>query len=149
VLVDGREVGTLDANGSLAPITISPDVYHLSRLQKAEFEPTELQRRPAAKETIMLSGTQARLRPFGKLEFTIEPPNAHGVINPDGESPRRLEGKLISLKEGYYSINANADGYEALKTPIRVEVVSGKTLPVTVKLRKKELPPAPPPPEAN
>jgi hypothetical protein len=131
--VDGRQFGKLDSAGSLGPSAVTADVEHVIQLRKDDdHEEIKVTKRAPAKEAIVLSGADARLKLVGILEFQVQPQGAQVSINQQGEAPRRVTEKSMRFREGAYIVKATADGYDTIEKS--VTVVSGPPQIVRVAL---------------
>ena len=107
VVIDGRTVGKLDANGTIAETAISPDVDHTIRLQRENYEPKEIRRRAGVKDMISIGGADAVLKPFGTLVLEVQPGDAQVTIQRRGEPARRVTERTLRVREGTYTVTAS------------------------------------------
>lgn len=138
VLLDGNPVGRLDSSGTLGLIPMAPDIDHAVRIQKESFEPAEWKRRAPLKETAIVSGGEARLKPFGTLVLEVQPADAQVSIHRGSETARRVSDKTLSLREGTYTVTASGDGdhrFERFQKD--VQIVSGQRQVLQVTLTPK------------
>jgi serine/threonine-protein kinase len=143
VLLDGDPIGKLDAAGSLALQSVPPDVEHSIRIQKENYESSEVKRQAPVKGTILLSAAEAKLKQFGTLAFDVKPPEAKVTIQRQGEAPRDVSDKTRHLRAGAYTVTAAAEGYV---TKSHVEQVDpGDSRTVTIRLVRMEKATAAPP----
>jgi len=138
VFIDGREAGKLNSEGSLAPTGIAPDIEHSIRIQKQDYEAFDAKRHAKVKDTILISASEARLKPFGTLVFEVKPPGAHVTIHQQNETAREVTDKTMRLREGTYIVNGTADQYLPFKG--EEQVVSGQE-----RIARVMLTPLPPP----
>jgi len=120
----------------LPPTPVAPDVEHTIRLHKDDYEDFELRRHAAAKETILISGSEIRLKPFGTLSFVVQPPETQMTYHLQGEAPTNITDKTLRLREGTYVVNGTAAGYESFER--RIPLISGQNTTVQVSLSRKE-----------
>lgn len=135
VSVDGRSVGSLDPAGSIGALAIAPDVEHVIRIQKSDHENLEIKKRASVKDTIVLSGQEARLRPFGTVTFEIQPATADVTIQKQGEAPRKVTEKTLSLPQGSYVVNATADKHDPYRGSAQIS--PGQRVNIAVVLNRK------------
>jgi serine/threonine-protein kinase len=135
ILVDGQAFGTTDADGGFGPKEFPPDVQHSIRLEKENYEPAELQRKAAAKETVLLSGPDVRLASYGLLQITnVEPSDVTLTVQRKGGTERPMSGRNIHLPQGEYVLTAATTNqrYDRISLPFRI--TSGEPLRLDVKL---------------
>jgi hypothetical protein len=141
IFVDGAKVGRVGPDGTFAPIELAPDVDHTIRLQKEDYEPAEMKRKAVTKDTILISGSEARLKPFGILDLAIQPPDATVTIRRRGEAARRVSSPSLHLQEGTYTVSATADPARYGSFEQDVQVTSGQRTPFKVTVPRKLEPP--------
>ncbi len=135
VFVDGNPIGKLDPTGALAPTGVTPDVDHVIRIEKENYEPFETKRHAPVKEAIRISAPEAQLKQFGALVFEGQPPNAKITIRRRGEAPRDVTEKAVPLRGGAYTVDATADGYEPFQQD--EQVGSGQSVTVQIAMNRK------------
>jgi hypothetical protein len=110
VWLDGVRTGSLNAAGSWSHENIAPGTHSI-QLRKAEFEDLNLNRTFAAKQTVRLAGEEARLRPFGKLDFRVSPANARVTYRlQDEATPHQARNnQALALKAGTYEVQVLAE----------------------------------------
>jgi serine/threonine-protein kinase len=149
IILDGASRGTLDSTGAFGPIKVPPDVEHSIRFQKENFEPSATVRHAGAKETIQISGAEARLTAFGTLVLEVQPTDSIVTITRKGESAaRKITETTLHLREGVYVVHAApADPSHYNSAEEEKQVLSGQTvkLPLTLsrKVERVSLPPKP------
>jgi hypothetical protein len=142
VSIDGRSIGKLDSTGSMASTAIAADVDHTIRLQKPEHEDVQLKKRAAVKDTILISGAEGRLRPFGTVVFDVQPQEAEVSLQQQGETPRSISGKTLRTRQGAYTVRGTANGYSPFEGS--VQVTAGQSVTVQIALKRRIVEPAAP-----
>ena len=140
VFVDDRLVGRLDAGGGLAGVPIAPDVEHNIRFQRENHESREVRRRGSVKETVLISGADAVLKPFGTLVLEVQPSDAQVTIQRRGDAPRRVTERTLRVREGTYTVSVNGGPRYQPFEKNDVTVAPGQTRTVPVVLTRREEP---------
>lgn len=145
ILVDGREIGKLDTTGSLVAKPIAPDADHIIRIQRENYEPSELKRHASVRQTINLTGADARLKPFGTLVFDVQPADAYVTFHRRGEPSRKLGDKTLHVAEGTYTVRGAAEGYNPVEKDVVISSGQRQTIPVILTRKTEAALPQPPP----
>ena len=134
VWLDGGRVGSLNSSGSWAQEKIAPGLHSIL-LHKADFEDLVVANRSfTAKQTVRLAGEDARLRPFGKLDFRVSPPNARLTYRLQDEAvPHQARNNQpAAVKAGNYEVLAQAESLQPLTR--QYQVAPGQTVLVELTL---------------
>jgi eukaryotic-like serine/threonine-protein kinase len=149
VFLDDRVIGKLDANGSFGPSNVPADTDHRIVFKKQNFEDLSLTKKGVpAKQTILISGSEARLKEYGSLDFmTVSPSGTQLTYQGRGGAPKQVADwtKPIPLPEGTYTVRGTADQYEPFGQDVQIR--SGQPMRIEVRLTSKPPaePKAPPP----
>lgn len=138
VLLDGREVGTVQDDGSFTHAGILPGEHQIE-LRRPRFAPRVIRRDFSAGQTVQLSAGEVSLERLpGRLQVQVTPGEASLAIGKPGEALRPISGAGVELPEGSYIVVARAPDYaEASQT---VQITAGETQ--TVKFELTRLKPA-------
>lgn len=141
VLIDNASVGTLDASGSLHT-AVSPGPHQIS-LRKTGFEAATLQRSFAPGQPFVLMGREIPMKPFGTLNFAVDPPGALVQYRRTDESGWRTGEAAGSVKvpAGSYEVSVTEEKYEP--RTIQVNVPAGDAVQASVHLVAIALPTLP------
>jgi serine/threonine-protein kinase len=133
VWLDGARVGSLNATGAWSRENIAPGLHSI-QLRKTDFEDLALNRNFVAKQTVRLAGEEARLRPFGKLDFRVSPANARLTYRLQDESTahQARNNQPIAVKSGTYEVQALAENFQPQAR--QYQVGPGQTVPVELAL---------------
>ena len=129
VWIDQTSRGRLDGSGHLS-IDV-PAGPHDIRLSKELHEPVELGKRTAAAgQELKITAAEAKLKPFGTLNFQIGTPGAEITYKRDDETQSHTakNDESVPVKEGRYQISISAAKFESREE--HVTVTAGK--PTTV-----------------
>jgi hypothetical protein len=140
VWVDGHWVGKLNSVGSLAT-DVTPDIPHSIQFKKQNYgDSTELTRRAAVKQAIRITGSEARLKPFGIVAFSdVQPRETQLTVQRLGErETRKVTDLRMALPGGTYVVKGTAEGYEPFEKD-NLAVLSGFETHVSVVLKPKPL----------
>jgi serine/threonine-protein kinase len=142
VLIDNASVGTLDASGSLHT-AVGPGPHQIS-IRKAGFEVATLQRSFAPGRPFILMGRDIPMKPFGTLNFAVEPARAIVQYRRADETNWRAgeAAGTVKVAAGSYEISVTAEKYEP-KT-IQVNVTAGIAAQASVHLVATATPKPPP-----
>jgi serine/threonine-protein kinase len=126
VLVDGSQVGTVQSDGKLPLLTVSPG-DHVIELRKAGFNSKTLRKHFAAGGTVAVSGAEAVLEPATtQLKITFSPADAVVTIVKNGDPlpTKIISGTPISVAPGNYQLTARVGNF-ARSAPL--EVAAGES----------------------
>jgi eukaryotic-like serine/threonine-protein kinase len=142
VWLDGARLGTLNSGGAWTQEKISPG-SHSILLHKADFEDFTSSRNFTAKQNVHLGAEEARLRPFGKLDFRVSPANARLTYKLQDEATARQarNNQPIAVKAGSYEVQAQAEGLQ--QQTRQYQVAPGQTVVVELTLAAPVLPKKP------
>jgi serine/threonine-protein kinase len=141
VMVDDKPAGKIGPDGGFGPVPLQPDVAHSIHLEKENFEPGPVvQRRPSVKDTVVLTGPDLRLTPFGLLQ--INGPlalDAKLVVQREGGTPKSMSGLNLHLPQGNYVLTATAadERYDRFVHPFRIKPGETYSLDVKFSLRNE------------
>jgi serine/threonine-protein kinase len=129
VWLDGARVGILSAAGSWSRENITPGI-HSFQLRKPDFEDLSTNRTFAAKQNVRLVGDEARLRPFGRLEFRVSPANARVTyrLQDEATAHQARNNQPVAVKAGSYEVQAIAENFQPQTR--QYQVPPGQTVPV-------------------
>lgn len=134
VLVDGAAVKSLDASGA-ARVEVTAQSHKIG-FRKDHFEsPEPLTRIFSRGQEMKLGAAEAKLKPFGQIQFQVNPPDAQiSYRRGDQKDFQHARGHdLVWVPEGKYTITAEAPGH-VTQSKSDVPVVSGQTAAVELKL---------------
>jgi eukaryotic-like serine/threonine-protein kinase len=133
VWLDGTRVGTLNPGGAWSQEKISPGVHSIL-LRKPDFEDFTVNRNFAAKQNVRLAGDEARLRPFGRLDFRVSPANARLAyrLQDEAAAHQARNNQLVPVKAGSYEVQAQAENFQPQTR--QYQVAPGQTVPVELTL---------------
>ena len=111
VLVDNVGIGSIGASGSLQA-RVAPGRHEIA-VQKAGFESVELQRNFAPGQTVTLEAKDVTLKPFGTINFLIQPSNAAVTYRRTDQTEAQdvSASGSVKVKAGTYEISATASGF--------------------------------------
>ncbi|MDQ2950363.1 MAG: PEGA domain-containing protein, partial [Acidobacteriota bacterium] len=136
VWIDQTSKGHLDGSGHFS-IDVSTGPHDI-RLSKELHEPSDLGKRTAtAGQELKIAGAEAKLKPFGTLNFQIATPGAEITYKreDEGQSHTAKGDEGVPVKEGRYQISISAAKFEPRED--HVTVTAGKPTPVTGPLVSK------------
>ena len=141
VWLDGRQGGVLDSSGSFGPVPVAPDTAHTIQFKKTYFEDSpELRKRASVRQTIAISGSDARLKAFGTLAFTaVTPAETQLTVQLRGGVPERVTDRANTpLAEGTYTVRGTA-GDQYMPSDLQdVQIRSGQKTEIAVRLNSKQ-----------
>jgi Carboxypeptidase regulatory-like domain/PEGA domain len=135
VLLDGREIGRVQADGTFSMGNI-PAGEHTIVLSHDQYTTKRIAKNFQAGETVELSGGDVALeKAHGTLKLALKPANAQATIRATGQpSATPLTAKTLDLPAGAYELSAKAPGYEPATR--NVEITAGHTTAVELTLAK-------------
>ena len=139
MVIDGRTVGKLDANGTIAETEISPDVDHTIRLQRENYEPKEIRRRAGVKDMISIGGADAvfeTVRDLGVGSSAGRCPGDHSAPWRAGPARNRA---YLACSRGH--VHRDGHRWAGNAPPFEkddVAVVSGQSRTVAIALTRVE-----------
>ena len=142
ILLDGREIGKVNAEGFFQTGGITPG-DHLIEFRMAGYLNRTLTRTFKAGETVEVAN-EALAKDLAIISLTLNPPETKVNYRHESEAERPLAGgNLISnLQPGRYFITGKAPGYKDKTVPITVS--GGQTSIVDLTLEKVTSVPVPP-----
>ncbi|MBI3697602.1 MAG: PEGA domain-containing protein, partial [Acidobacteria bacterium] len=136
VFLEGRSVGTVEADGSFSQGNLTPG-DHTLELRKDQYRTKRLAKRFTAGETVQLSGGDVAMeRAIGTLRLNVSPAESRVTLNRQGEAPRPITDTTLTLPEGTYTLTARAPNY-AEKT-VTVQLGGGETKTVDLGLSREK-----------
>ncbi len=132
VLIDGKTVGTVLANGELS---LDAEVgRHSIIVRHPQYKNLQADR-------ILTSGKatdlDATLEPLtGTVRIDVTPADARLRLRPENGPERDITGTSVNLPEGSYTLTASAPRFQDASTTVRVSV--NKTVNATLNLRPVE-----------
>ncbi len=114
VVIDGSVKGTLDPNGHLSLAQLSPGNHEIV-FRKENYESRRYIKPLKAAQPFHIPEAEARLIPFGGLQFHMTPASAAITYKRKDESEwyKAQNNGTVPLQEGNYTIRASAEGYES------------------------------------
>lgn len=141
VLVDGRLMGVVGADGSLTVPGIAAG-SHTVLIRKGGYRPREAVHTFAPGASVEVNGALAAL--LGRLRIAVTPPGvpAKLVLLREGDSERRpISSLLLELPEGMYTVVATAPGYKNYESTVKV--IPNETVTASIFLEPATPSPAP------
>jgi len=133
VLLDGREVGKVSAEGAFQSGGIAPGEHEIE-FRMAGFLNKKEARSFKAGETVELSNV-ALIQAIGTIALTIAPPETKVTIHKENDPDRPAVGTMLgNLAPGRYTLTGKASGYKD-KT-VQVTVSGGQTASADLTLIK-------------
>ncbi|HYM12455.1 MAG TPA: protein kinase [Bryobacterales bacterium] len=140
VLLEGKPVGTVLPDGTFSQPNLSPG-DHTIELRKDQYRPKRLQRRFAAGETVVVSGSDVAMeRAVGTVRLNLSPAESRVTLARGSEAPRAITDTTLTLFEGSYTLTARSPGY-ADRT-VTVQIAAGDNKAVDLALSKQKAAPA-------
>jgi len=141
VLLDGKPVGTLQADGSFS-MSLAPG-EHTIELRKESYKHRRIQKQFPAGATVQLAGAEVAMeRGLGMLRLKVSPSGARVMIRGKSEPAARarlVAEESISLPEGSYVLTASAPKHADYSTSVEIEVDEVKNLEVRLKPLAEEV----------
>jgi hypothetical protein len=133
ILVDGKQVGTVSADGTLAGAQVASGA-HTVHLSRDEYKPKTFRLNFGSGKEVTLTGADVALEgTFGVLTVNVTPAGAQMTIQRSGEAqPRPLTANSLHLSEGLYTVTASAPHF--ITQAASVEITTGGTKNVTLQL---------------
>ena len=120
VLLDGRRLGVVQADGSFNATGIKPG-KHTVEIRKERYHPLEVARDFAPGKPVEITGGLQGA--VGTLNIQVTPADAPVKLElqREGETARRpIDGRSIELPEGAYTVIATAAGFQDFGTTVRI-----------------------------
>jgi eukaryotic-like serine/threonine-protein kinase len=134
VLVDGKNIGIVSANGEFSAGYVEPGRRTVS-LNHPRYKNSQTDQTFVAGKTVELDGTLQTL--MGTLKIEVTPADAHVRIRRQGDTQDQdVHDSSVQVPEGTYSIAATAPRYQDGQATIRV--LAGGTAVVPLTLRRVE-----------
>jgi hypothetical protein len=142
VLVDGRPVGTVGADGSLSSVQVTAG-NHTVQLQRDEYKPKTFQLNFAGGKDRTLTGPEVTLEAtFGTLSLSLNPANAQVTYHRAGDAQTHpVTVNPMHLPEGTYTLTASAPHFVTASQ--NVDIAVGATKTVNFQLNAEAAPPPP------
>ena len=125
VLIDQTSVGTVQPDGTLTMVTVTPG-DHILELRKDRFKPKQIRRHFVAGTAVSLMAADVVLDAApGELKITFTPADAQVTLAKAGETPAKISnGGTLGLAAGSYTLTAKtADNVTRSTT---VEITAGQ-----------------------
>jgi len=133
ILLDGREVGKVAADGTFQTGGVPPGDHEIE-FRMAGFLNKKETRPFKAGETVELANV-ALIQAIGVIALTISPPETKITLRHENEPERTTLGSTIAnLSPGRYTLIAKAPGYK--EKSVSVNVAGGQTTSVDMSLVK-------------
>jgi hypothetical protein len=148
VLVDSVRVGAIGASGSLR-IAVAPGQHQVS-VQKTGFESVVLPSRNFSPgQPQVLQAKDATLKPFGTINFSVQPNFAEITYRRSGETDWHTgpASESVKVRAGTYEVAAKAPNFEESK--MQVAVGSGEVATADLRLSPIKIPIIPQPPKST
>jgi len=128
VLLDGKELGSVQADGSFSmPVTVLGQ--HTLEIRKLGYAPFKrIQKEFVAGKALQVDGEEfgPPQKAWGTVQFSLSPPDCRLTYRNTNESVSHpVSGNRIELPEGVYSFTASSPGHEEKIESIRI--VAGQT----------------------
>ena len=149
VWIDGVRIGAVTAEGFFKREGLSPE-GHTITLKKENFEDKSLTKTFTIGQTVVISGLEGQLTPFGVIQFRVSPPGANVSYKRVEEAQVHVteNGKPVQVRAGRYAITASASGYRPRQETIAVEPGKAAKHRLGVDGGAEESKKGPPPPPA-
>lgn len=136
VFLDQNVVGTVQADGSLAILSIPPG-DHVVELRRERTRSQPVRKSFAAGQTVALTPVEVAMKSTtGTLRFNIQPAGAQVTVARAGGQPQTPGGNTMELEEGSYTVTVRAPGHAERSE--QVQVTGGQTVPVNISLAREQ-----------
>jgi hypothetical protein len=142
VLMDDAMSGTVESDGTFSAAGVAPGERQIE-LRLRGYAPRRLSRVFRAGETMELSEAEAAMeRATGTVRLRVKPAESRLTLRRSEDvEGRPVQGAVLTLVEGLYTLAARAPGY--LEKSVTLQVIAGETKSIDLELEK----PKPPPPK--